>query len=535
MDLKRISKPGLNCEEIVRYFNRNFDAGSSVDEAMLPIINRGIVPRAVRRLKNIVKRTPIGKTILHKNIKKRILERFTDESKLSVDLTPLFALSDLQFLQQSIDVLLGRPMGDGEWALLQAMRLGMPREAVIYVLCISPEMNQNLNVRNFSKYDKAFRTYSMRRKIAGLPVINYIVALFAIPMRLKHAEQNIALNEVNAIRQNEELVRTNAFRINNLSEQLQVRHAAQVEHMEKLYVNQIKKLEELHVLAADQASEIYCRQSEKLDSIWKWGMESTRDKTVISSFPDGVTVVKTDEMILGVPSEDWRLAAWLSWHNHLEPGTEAVLKNLIRPGMTVVDAGANIGVMSIIMARGIGDEGTLYAFEPAKKTYDVLCDNLKINGFEGAENIHIINKALTDGVGEVEFMEYQTSGHNSIYHTSEAPKRIVKGPTINLDAVLNGQKVDVIKIDVEGAEHLVFDGMKRTLVENNDLKIIMEFAPGNLKNANRDPERFLDDLLSLGFKVQIIDEISGQLSSVDKEYLIKSFSTNLLLSRGENA
>ena len=458
---------------------------------------------------------------------RRILkQKLADPLKESVDLSTLMQLKDECFLEAAIPMLFHRDVGDGEKALLEMLKKGVARGAILYILFSSAEMDVSRSIKDFEQYEKAYLQYRRNKRITGLPVINYITALATAPIRLKKVESLAAERAADSFYIGKELKKLEKLEV--LDSRLESQKS-QLESIEAINRQGLGKLD--YIQAWQEERHIYNQQwqEEKLDYMQEWQVNSTRDKTTFTSLPGGVVVVKTDEMILGVPSDDWRLAACLSFGNHLEPGTEAWLKSFLKKGMTVVDVGANIGILSILMARQIGDSGKLYAFEPTKKTYEILRHNLALNGFEGAKNITVFHKALADKDGETEFVEYQVCGHNSMYHMDEEAVNITKVSMSSMDSLLGNEKIDLVKIDVEGAEPLVLEGMKDIIEKNPELRIILEFTPDNLLHAGIQPIEFLQKLMESGFRIQCINEETGSLEEIFTDKLINKVSSNLLL------
>jgi len=94
-----------------------------------------------------------------------------------------------------------------------------------------------------------------------------------------------------------------------------------------------------------------------------------------------------------------------------------------------------------------------------------------------------------------------------------------------------GRRIDVVKIDVEGAEPLVLRGLSRILFANPEIVVILEFAPSLLRRGGFDPSEFLSEILSLGFTLRKVDDLSGDLLPVEPKALLASRSVNLHLTR----
>ena len=94
-----------------------------------------------------------------------------------------------------------------------------------------------------------------------------------------------------------------------------------------------------------------------------------------------------------------------------------------------------------------------------------------------------------------------------------------------------GERVDLIKIDVEGAELAVLEGMTRVIAENPELSIIAEFGPSHLRMADVEPEEWLSAFQNRGFDPFVIDELSGECRLADLPKLKEVESVNILFCR----
>lgn len=270
--------------------------------------------------------------------------------------------------------------------------------------------------------------------------------------------------------------------------------------------------------------------SEKLDALAVSFGQGNKVAPVIYGLPGGVTVIRTKKFIFGVPSEEWRLAAYLNSGGTFEYGTEKYFCSILEKGMNVVDVGANLGIYTLhALAAGCN----VYSYEPTPAIYKILVDNVGINGFEPTGRANIFNLAVTDIEGEVEFSVFGMNEHqnNSMFAKSKNDKRI-KVKTVSLDNhVGNLPHIDVVKIDVEGAERLVIKGMKNIINNNPGIKIIMEFGPSNLLRGGTNPGKFIQAIRKLDLVIKSIDEGSGELMAISDDDLVNVFSRNILLTK----
>ncbi len=188
-----------------------------------------------------------------------------------------------------------------------------------------------------------------------------------------------------------------------------------------------------------------------------------------------------------------------------ERQTVRLFERLIRKGMIVFDVGAHVGYYTLRAAKLVGPEGRVYAFEPEPENYAILQKNIALNGYRNAT---LVQKAVTDRSGKVMlFLSGQGNDRHSIHAN---PRRLWREPstevaTISLDDFMVAEgwpRVDLIKIDIEGAEPLAIQGMCQLLSRSDDLKLIVEFSPESLQAGGFAPSEFLERLAALGFKLR---------------------------------
>jgi FkbM family methyltransferase len=208
----------------------------------------------------------------------------------------------------------------------------------------------------------------------------------------------------------------------------------------------------------------------------------------------------------------------------------------VRPGMVVVDVGANVGLYTLHAARLVGSGGKVHSFEPTPETFQVLKDNVQVNGFLEGGTVALHQAAVTDRTGAAELRIFRDNcGQNTLFFEPQGAER-VEVSTVSLDEALAAEpRVDVIKIDAEGAEPLVLRGMRGILHKNAGIRILIEFAPVHLRRAGVAPRDFLDEIEALGLDVRRIEDETGELLEVSAGKLADAFSVNLELSLRANA
>jgi FkbM family methyltransferase len=219
----------------------------------------------------------------------------------------------------------------------------------------------------------------------------------------------------------------------------------------------------------------------------------------------------------------------------LEPGTRRVLTSLIRPGMGVADVGANVGLLTLSCAVAAGPSGQVYAFEPEPGPRSQLEKTLKLNGLSWVRTFDQAVGAVTE---QRTFHISPVIGHSSLYALppEDGLGRDVTVQVTRLDDVIGpGQRLDVVKIDVEGAELDVLVGMARLLRENLDLAIIAEYGPAHLERVGLTPTAWFDAFQTAGFEAHAIEEPTGVCRPVSASDLADVASINIAFVRPKGA
>jgi FkbM family methyltransferase len=173
----------------------------------------------------------------------------------------------------------------------------------------------------------------------------------------------------------------------------------------------------------------------------------------------------------------------------------------LKPGYVAIDVGANSGCHTLVMANAVGSKGKVVAFEPNPRMFDRLQANVQLNRFD---NVDLCPVALSDQNGIVTLHIPKVGDYNqglgSIHSANlENASDQIDVPKISLDDWVNQHcpsRIDLIKIDVEGHEMLVFKGAYQTL-KNFKPILIFEFSERQWRNAGvatEEVEKLLDDL-----------------------------------------
>ena len=227
-----------------------------------------------------------------------------------------------------------------------------------------------------------------------------------------------------------------------------------------------------------------------------------------------------------VHNDDTGSLSTLSISGVFGPRDTQTMKDNVFSGNIVVDLGANIGYFTCLLAKIVGEGGKVFAFEPDPRNLKLLRRNIQENDYK---NVIIADKAVSDVNGSCTLYSSQKKfGANRIFESKKNQTRDfipIKSETICLDDYFEKQnllkKIDFIKIDVEGSEFRAFNGMKKILELNNNLKIFTEIAPSLLEDAGSSGKQVLDFLQEHKFiNFFISDNRKNTLSKITKNELL---------------
>lgn len=191
-----------------------------------------------------------------------------------------------------------------------------------------------------------------------------------------------------------------------------------------------------------------------------------------------------------------------------EPHELKILSRHVRPGMTVVDVGANYGLHSVYCAQLVGPRGHVYSFEPFRRSFNELVKNIRINAIE--DRITAEQMGLSNTQGKVKlFVSPALGGGATSMRERWAGTNYTETATLTtLDHYVSIHKipcVDVIKCDVEGAEMLVFSGAKEVLRRWHPV-VLFEAIDNHTKLFNYEVSGLLDFFASYAYTLyRIVD------------------------------
>lgn len=207
-----------------------------------------------------------------------------------------------------------------------------------------------------------------------------------------------------------------------------------------------------------------------------------------------------------VDTRDLGLATHLMLEGYWEMWVTEAIISLMREGMVAADIGANLGYFTLLMADLVGAGGRVHAFEPNPRLAELLTKSVSLNGFASRVDVHqLALSARSEGTTTLIVPPGEPKNGYLADLGDNLPENGHHVPVARLDGRTEWADIEFAKVDVEGAEELVWAGMQG-LLDNGRLKTaVLEFTPGRYEN----PGKFLQTLLAPGFSLARIDYTRG--------------------------
>jgi len=184
--------------------------------------------------------------------------------------------------------------------------------------------------------------------------------------------------------------------------------------------------------------------------------------------------------------------------------------------MTVVDVGANIGFHTLTLAHAVGPTGCVHAIEPEPCNFRALSRAIELSGFS---QVQLHQAAATDRPGPIPLYLSAThhGDHRISWEDDSRPMITVSGLVLD-DLLADAERVDFVKIDVQGAEASVLHGLERSLRDNPDMLVLCEIAPQLLAQAGSSKRAFFEPIRRAGLTPHLLDSRS-RIESCDEDRL----------------
>jgi FkbM family methyltransferase len=208
--------------------------------------------------------------------------------------------------------------------------------------------------------------------------------------------------------------------------------------------------------------------------------------------------------VSGVSDFEWRT---LEGHEAAEDRTAALFGRLLRPGEVVLDVGANVGYYSLSAAARVGPGRRVFAFEPGPAAAARLRENAALNGLN---NLQVIEAAVADRPGTLRLHLSEDSEAASLFPSATGVAASVEVPVTTLDDFVKQAalpRVDLLKIDAEGAEVGILRGGRQLLAGADAPVLIVEANPVTLEAAGESVAALRAELEGLGYTIAVIESV----------------------------
>jgi FkbM family methyltransferase len=236
-----------------------------------------------------------------------------------------------------------------------------------------------------------------------------------------------------------------------------------------------------------------------------------------------------------VDTSDTILAPWLLLDGLWEADLTAWIQSTLRPGQVFVDIGANIGYFTLLGGRLVGETGRVVAIEAHPRLARLLRRNIVMNDLH--RHVTSWHRAAWSEPTTLKFhLRVHFPGNSSAGSVGsdwlefyDDEEEVVDVEAVAMDDLLaDVPRVDVVKVDVEGAEIHVVAGMERTLKANPAIVVVFEWSPGQMVSVGDTPAALLDLLGDHGFSYQLIGD---HVTPLDRARLLDLPYGNIVAAR----
>ena len=218
-----------------------------------------------------------------------------------------------------------------------------------------------------------------------------------------------------------------------------------------------------------------------------------------------------------------------------DPYVTFLIHQFLSESDVFIDIGANIGYYAVV-ASGI-TRAPIYAFEPEPFAYGLLQRNIELNQIK---NVTAVDKAICEKDKKLKlYLNEFNHGDHRCFESEDNKRSAIEIDGITLDNYMrensDTKNIKLIKIDVQGYELNVLQGMQQILQDNEDITVISEYEPGLMLAAGYQPEVFIREFSKLDFNCYFLDEKAHAAILADTTFLAEKAKTiqtlNLLFSR----
>jgi FkbM family methyltransferase len=225
---------------------------------------------------------------------------------------------------------------------------------------------------------------------------------------------------------------------------------------------------------------------------------SVRDFLGLATDEDPPTVRRrAGQVEVELPAWDNVIGPWLATYHEWEPAVTQALTQLAQPGYIILDVGAHVGIFTLLASRLVGPRGRVIALEPDPLTARFLRRNIMR---AASANVLVLEIAAADESGVLPLSRPDTdnTGDSRTYSLPSAREHL-SAPAVALDDLLPSfARVDLVKFDLQGMDHVALRGMGHLLAQQKPV-IILEFWPEGIRAYGDDPSEVIHWLRTLQY------------------------------------
>lgn len=230
-----------------------------------------------------------------------------------------------------------------------------------------------------------------------------------------------------------------------------------------------------------------------------------KNRKLIGFTPKGIHRIELDGYAIYVAENDHAVGSHVLANHVYEPPVSEVFRSFLKPGMTAIDIGANIGWFSLLSAYLVGDKGRVFSFEPGAENSRFLLLNKSANSFE---QITLIHAAASERIESLAYSNSCSNGFVSNLNDAE-PGEILNADivfAVPVDLIIPiDLPVHFIKVDVEGWEMKALRGAER-IIDHWKPQIVVEFSPPALESCSKVTGiEFLSYFKARGYSFHVIE------------------------------
>jgi FkbM family methyltransferase len=228
----------------------------------------------------------------------------------------------------------------------------------------------------------------------------------------------------------------------------------------------------------------------------------------------------------------WGVSKYILKYGEYDAELCRLVKNLIPPKSVCIDIGANIGFWTNFLISEC-EASRVYSIEPEPANLNLFRQNIDLNS--SSSKVELFANAVGDKPGQLSlFLSEDNAGDHQLYDSKEGRKQI-QVDVKRVDDLVGQRQIDFIKMDVQGFEPYVVEGMLGILERNRDLILLTEFWPSGIKKAGSDPQKMLDRFSERGFKFFFVDPRLNALTQLKVDeihlHIEEGHHIDLILSR----